>query len=80
MHSGKVLSDHPMTALDAVMEAGGFSYDTADMKHVRIDRNENGVMQHYTVDLKALLVGKETKSFYLQPGDIVYVPERFSPF
>jgi ribosomal protein L16 Arg81 hydroxylase len=32
------------------------------------------------VDLKALLTGKETKSFYLQPGDIVYVPERFSPF
>jgi polysaccharide export outer membrane protein len=77
---GKVLSDHPMTALDAVMEAGGFNYDTANMKEVKIDRNENGVMQHYTVDLKAVLVGRETKSFYLKPGDIVFVPERFSPF
>src|ERR1022692_4520736 len=27
---GKVLSDHPMTALEAVMEAGGFNYDTAN--------------------------------------------------
>jgi polysaccharide export outer membrane protein len=80
LHPGKVLSDHPITALDAVMESGGFNYDLADMRHVKIDRNENGVMQHYTVDLKALLVGKETKSFYLQPGDIVYVPERFAPF
>jgi len=80
LHPGKVLSDHPLTALDAVMEAGGFDYNTASMKNVKIDRNENGVMQHYTVDLKALLTGKETKSFYLQPGDIVYVPERFSPF
>jgi mannose-6-phosphate isomerase-like protein (cupin superfamily) len=32
------------------------------------------------VDLKAVLVGRETKSFYLKPGDIVFVPERFSPF
>lgn len=80
LHPGKVLSDHPITALDAVMEAGGFNYDTADMRHVKIDRNLNGVMQHYTVDLKALLVGRDTKSFYLQPGDIIYVPERFSPF
>jgi polysaccharide export outer membrane protein len=80
LHPGKILSDHPMTALDAIMEAGGFNYDTADMRHVKIDRNQNGAMQHYTVDLKSLLVGQETKSFYLQPGDIVYVPERFSPF
>jgi polysaccharide export outer membrane protein len=80
LHPGKVLSDHPITALDAVMEAGGFNYDLADMRHVKIDRNEKNVMQHYTVNLKALLIGEETKSFYLQPGDIVYVPERFSPF
>jgi len=80
LHPGKVLSDHPLTALDAVMEAGGFNYDTADLRHVKIDRNQNGVMQHYTEDLKALLVGTETKSFYLQPNDIVFVPERFSPF
>jgi ribosomal protein L16 Arg81 hydroxylase len=30
--------------------------------------------------LKALLTGNETKPFYLKPGDIVYVPERLSPF
>lgn len=80
MHPGKITSDHPITALDAVMEAEGPKYETADLRHVKIDRNVNGVMQHFTVNLKALLMGDETKSFYLQPDDIVYVPERFSPF
>ena len=80
VHPGKVLSDHPMTALEAVMEAGGFDYNTADMRHVKIVREEDGVMQHFIVDLKAVLEGKETRPFYLKPKDIVYVPERFSPF
>jgi polysaccharide export outer membrane protein len=75
---GKVMSDHPITALEAVMEAGGFNYDTANLKAVRIIRNENGAMQHFKVDLKAVLQGNETKPFYLKPEDIVYVPERLS--
>lgn len=80
IHPGKIMSDHPITALEAVMEAGGFNYETANLKTVKIIRNENGVMQHFIVDLKAVLEGKETKPFYLKPGDIVYVPERFSGF
>jgi polysaccharide export outer membrane protein len=76
VHPGKISSDHPIDALQAVMEAGGFNYDTADMKHVRIDRTENGVMQSYTVNLKAQLEGTETKPFYLKPNDIIYVKER----
>jgi polysaccharide biosynthesis/export protein len=75
---GKVMSDHPITALEAVMEAGGPNYDTANLKSVHIDRNENGVMQHFTVNLKAVLVGNDHSSFYLKPGDIVYVPEKIS--
>ncbi len=80
MHPGKVSTDHPMTALQAVMEAGGFNYDTANMKEVKIDRDVNGVMQHYQIDLKDILTGKGTNSFYLQPNDIIFVPERFTPF
>ena len=80
IHPGKVLADHPLTALDAVMEAGGFNYGIANMKSVRIVRNVNGVMQHFTVDLKAVLRGNDTKPFYLEPNDIVFVPERFSAF
>lgn len=80
IHPGKVSSDHPMTALESIMEAGGFNYDIADMKHVRIVREENGVMQHFVIDLKSVLQGSETRPFYLKPKDIVFVPERFSPF
>ena len=80
VHPGKVLSDHPMDALEAVMDSGGFIYETADMKGVRINRLENGVRRSFIVNLKDVLKGKETKPLYLQPNDIVYVPERFSPF
>jgi polysaccharide export outer membrane protein len=77
---GKILSDHPMTALEAVMEAGGFNLDAADLRSVKIIRNENGVIKNYKVDLKRVLKEEDTKPFYLKPGDIVYVPERFQMF
>jgi len=80
VHPGKIQSDHPIDALEAVMESGGFVYDTADTTRVRIVRNENGVFKHFTINLKAVLKGEETKPFYLKPNDIIYVPERFSPF
>ena len=80
IHPGKVLSDHPLTALEAVMEAGGFNYDSANMKDVRVVREENGVFKHFNLNLKAVLQGKETKPFYLEPNDIIFVPERLSPF
>jgi polysaccharide export outer membrane protein len=80
LRPGKILSDHPMTTLEAVMEAGGFDYDTADLKDVAVIRREGNVMKRYKSNLKAALEGKQSEPFYLQPGDIVYVPERFSFF
>jgi polysaccharide biosynthesis/export protein len=80
IHPGKILSDHPITALEAVMEAGGFDYNTANLKSVKVIRNENGVMKNYTLDLKSILDGKANKPFYLKPSDIVYVPERLQIF
>jgi len=79
-HPGKVMSDHPITALEAVMESGGPVYATANLKKVKISRNNNGVMENFTLNLKAILEGTDTKPFYLKPGDIVYVPERFAVF
>lgn len=80
VHPGKILSDHPMTALEAVMESGGFDYTTANLKNVKVIRRENGVLESYTLNLKKVLEGKEDKPFYLKPSDIVFVPERFSWF
>jgi polysaccharide biosynthesis/export protein len=77
---GKIMSDHPMTALEAIMEAGGFDYSTANMRAVKIIRNENGTMKHYNINLKRVLNGSDSSSFYLKPGDIIYVSERLELF
>jgi polysaccharide biosynthesis/export protein len=77
---GKVVSDHPISVLEAVMEAGGFDNAKADMRAVVVTRQESGQYKNYTVDLKLVLEGKQSEPFYLKPSDIVFVPERFSWF
>jgi polysaccharide export outer membrane protein len=80
LHPGKVSSNHPMTALEAVMEAGGFDYTKADLKHVTVIRQEANGTKNYVLDLKSVMEGKISEPFYLKPADIVYVPERFQWF
>lgn len=80
LRPGKILSDRPMTALEAVMEAGGFDYTKANLKRVRVLRVQNGQTDHFTLDLKDVLNGKKSDQFGLKPGDIVYVPEKFNVF
>lgn len=77
---GKIMSDHPISALEAIMEAGGFDYAKADLGHVRVVRNEKGATKNYTLNLKQALQAKQSTPFYLKPSDIVYVPEKFSWF
>ncbi|MFZ1072534.1 MAG: polysaccharide biosynthesis/export family protein [Verrucomicrobiia bacterium] len=80
IHPGKIVSDHPITALDAIMEAGGFDYNTANLRAVRVIRHAGDRVENYTLNLKLVLDGKENRQFYLQPSDIVFVPERLSWF
>jgi polysaccharide export outer membrane protein len=80
LHPGKVMSDHPITALEAVMEAGGYDNTKANLKRVKIIRHEGNSTRNYIVNLKRVVDGKASESFYLKPGDIVIVPERFSWF
>jgi hypothetical protein len=35
-------------------------------------------MEHYKLNLDAVLKGEDSQTFYLKPYDIIYVPERFS--
>lgn len=77
---GKIISDHPLSALEAIMEAGGFDSAKADAKSVVVLRQEGGQTKNYVVNLKLVLEGKQSELFYLKPSDIVYVPERFSWF
>jgi polysaccharide export outer membrane protein len=80
LRPGEILSDHPITALEAVMEAGGFDYTKANAKNVVVIRREGNIMKNYRLNLKAVLQGEQSEPFYLKPDDIVYVPERFSMF
>jgi protein involved in polysaccharide export with SLBB domain len=80
LRPGKVMSDHPITALEAVMEAGGYDYTKANLKGVTIIRHEGNSTRNYIVNLKRVVDGKSSELFYLKPGDIVIVPERFSWF
>jgi polysaccharide export outer membrane protein len=80
LRPGKITPDRPISALEAIMEAGGFNTDQADTKAVVVIRKENGVTHNYTLNLQLVLDGKDNKQFFLKPFDIVYVPRKFSMF
>ena len=77
MKPGKISSNHPITALEAIMEAGGFDYTKANLKAVKVVRIEGGKQTNFVLNLKRVIDGKDTQPFYLKPSDIVVVPERF---
>jgi protein involved in polysaccharide export with SLBB domain len=80
LRPGPVAADHPLSALEAVMEAGGFDYTKANLKDVVVIRQEKDRTVRYTLNLKKALAGSQGEPFYLKPSDIVYVPERFTWF
>jgi protein involved in polysaccharide export with SLBB domain len=63
-----------MTALEAIMLAGGFNLERAEVQNVIVARNRDGRWVGQTLDFKDALAGREAQPFYLQPRDIVYVP------
>lgn len=69
---GKVPLDRPITALEAVMEVGGFS-KLANPKKVYVIRTEGGQQKRYVLNLANPLSGYESQAFYLRPYDVVYV-------
>lgn len=71
---GKVTLDRPLTAFDAIMEAGGFS-KFANPKQVVVVRNKNGKTERYALNLGDTLSGASSSSFYLRPYDTVYVKQ-----
>jgi protein involved in polysaccharide export with SLBB domain len=62
-----------ISGLDA--GAGGYKEDTADIKRVVILRDALNNPKVFKINLEAILKGKEHNVF-LEPGDIVYVPEK----
>ncbi len=70
-----------LTLKDLVLKAGGFS-DTANGSKVRVSRlKPDGTTTIFIKDIDAVIRGKNTgnstdASFVLEPGDVVYVPEK----
>lgn len=63
-----------ITALEAIMQAGGFDMREANTSEVVVIRNQNGERVSYVVDLGGDICGKApSKPFYLHAQDIVYV-------
>lgn len=80
LHPGKILADRPLTVLEAIMEAGGFDNAKADLKAVKVIRQEESGTKNYTLNLKQVLDGKSTERFFVKRSDIIFVPEKFSWF
>jgi polysaccharide export outer membrane protein len=71
---GKVPLDRPMTALEAVMEVGGFT-SMANPRQVIVVRNEQGRTQRYILNMNNTLKGVDNTPFYLRPFDVLYVKQ-----
>jgi len=71
---GKVPLTRTMTALEAVMEAGGFSR-FANPKQVFVVRNQGGSQKRYALNLSDTLAGYENQAFYVRPYDVIYVKQ-----
>ena len=78
LRPGKISSDHPISALEAIMEAGGFDYTRANLKNVEVIRQEGNSTRNFRLNLQQVIEGKQSEPFYMKPGDIIYVPEKFS--
>ena len=66
LHAGKIPLDRPMTALEAVMEAGGFT-KFANPNKVMVVRNQGGKNHQYVLNMNDTLSGRESTPFYVRP-------------
>ncbi|MCS7091165.1 MAG: polysaccharide biosynthesis/export family protein [Verrucomicrobiota bacterium] len=73
---GRIPLVRPMTALEAIMEAGGPDIRRAKLKAVTVLRREEGRQRHFTLNLQDALRGHDPNPFYLKPFDILHVPEK----
>jgi polysaccharide export outer membrane protein len=74
LRPGKIALDRPMSVLEAVMEAGGFT-PMANPKQVIVVRNVRGKNERYVLNLNNAFTGAESNPFYLRPYDVIYVKQ-----
>jgi polysaccharide export outer membrane protein len=80
LRPGKITTTKPITAFQAIMEAG---YDPAiaNLQNVTVIREDARSKYIYlTLNLQLVLEGKDTRPFYLKPSDTVQVPKKVTIF
>jgi polysaccharide biosynthesis/export protein len=63
-----------LTAMQAIMEAGGFNMVTASTKYVLVIRQKDGDDYGCAIDMRGALDGMRSTPFKLEPMDVVWVP------
>jgi len=64
-----------MTALEAIMHAGGFVGETAEPDAVVLIRHKDGQRYGLKLEFADALDGEAYQPFFLEPYDIIHVPE-----
>lgn len=70
LRPGKIPLDRPMTAMEAVMETGGFG-TLANPNQVVVVRKGGGSHQRYVLNMS--MTGNASPPFYVKPYDVIYV-------
>ena len=70
---GRVDITGPMTLLDSIAQAGGFT-EFANRSRIVLMRVENKQQRRFEVDYNRIISGYGTDNYALLPGDIVVVP------
>ena len=65
-----------MNVLDAIMECGGFNPKSANIRKVKLIRQTKGHYSTRVIDLKPVLKGEDVSPIWLEPFDMLYVPEK----
>lgn len=63
-----------VTPLQAIIQAGGFLKDTAQLRNVIIIRHRDGKRHARTIDLRNALYAARSEPLFLEPNDVVFVP------
>jgi polysaccharide export outer membrane protein len=80
MTPGRFDLSYPLTALQAIAQAGGFDPRQAEVRSVVVVRHQGAERFCFRLDFGDTLKGKkegDSEPFYLKPLDIVYVPRTF---
>jgi polysaccharide biosynthesis/export protein len=76
LRPGKILIERRLTPLEAVMEAGGFDMQRANLRRTVVIRHQGEERVAYRVDLNRALQGQPDGLFFLEANDIIHVPEK----